>query len=120
MSYLTYGFDRIPPSNPISLIPAIAIESHQTIPFEVEGLVEGDRFGTFTDANCTDPLLDEIVATSSTEAGIITPKSSDFTLYGQFYDATGNPSSCERLQVVTVLNQKSERGYQPFQIKLVL
>ena len=32
VSYSSYGFDRIPPSNPISLIPAISVESHQLFP----------------------------------------------------------------------------------------
>ena len=108
VSYLTYGFDQIPPSNPISLIPAISVESHQTIPFEVEGLEEGDLFRIFSDANCADPLAEKVPASNSIQAGIIPPQLSDFTLYGQYYDVAGNPSSCEILQEVTVLNQRYE------------
>ena len=110
MSYLTYGFDRIPPSStPISLIPAITVKSDQLIPFEVEGLEEGDLFRAFSDANCADPLTEKIVAIASipTKEGSIPPQSNDFTLYGQFYDVTGNPSSCERLQEVSVINQRT-------------
>ena len=107
VSYATYGFDRIPPSSPVSLIPSVVVESDQPILFEVEGLAEGDHFGAFSDANCTDPLTEKIVAIGSTKEGNIPPQLSDFTLYGQFYDATGNPGSCERLQEVTVLNQRS-------------
>ena len=47
VSYFTYGFDRIPPTSiPISLIPEVTVESDQSIPFEVKGFEEGDRFGS--------------------------------------------------------------------------
>ena len=74
VSYASYGFDRIPPSNPISHIPAISVESHQTIPFEVEGLEEGDLFRIFSDANCANPLTEKVPASDSIQAGIIPPQ----------------------------------------------
>ena len=107
VSYFTYGFDRIPPSSiPISLIPTITVEPDQSIPFEVEGFEEGDHFGAFSDANCTDPLTEKIVTMTPTQEGIILAQPSDFILYGQFYDTSGNPGHCEQLQEVTVINQR--------------
>ena len=50
----------------------------------------------FSDANCTDPLTEKIVTMNPTQEGIVPEQPGDFTLYGKFYDASGNPGSCER------------------------
>ena len=108
-SYFTYGFDRIPPTSiPISLISSVTVESDQSIPFEVKGFEEGDRFVAFSDAHCTDSLTEQIVTMTPTQEGIVPAQPSDFTLYGKFYDTSGNPGRCERLQEVTVLNQRTD------------
>ena len=105
-SFLTYGFDRIPPEKPVGDLPTATIRKGSGSRLQVSNLEEGHTFIAYSDSSCQTPIGDERTSSGNPISFAIEAEDQDFTRYGRSFDQNGNPSACASLRNILVLDQK--------------